>query len=129
MFQFLEIPFEKYTKDGKVVLIYTCDYGSGWSTNEVYGKFLSGDKHLIEMYFKKAPYDEVAQYLKKMGVTMGYTFDYSVNTEYFNSYYMKKSAWENMRHVELEPGTRYRINSYDGAESVEVLDLSSYSVA
>lgn len=101
---------EKYVVEGDVAILYSPGYGAGWST---WGdKELAYDKDLVGAYMQGGV-DKLAEVtLKKYpGTYLGGISDIEVE-------------W-------VAQGTRFRINEYDGSESVELLGSSydSFTVA
>ena len=104
---------EKYYNDkGEVGVLYSPEFGAGWySWNEKYPEILF-DKKLVEMVLQKGEdedyiSEEAMQYIKdtygkKRGFYMGGASTLEVEF--------------------LSKGTKFRIDEYDGNESIEILD-------
>ena len=117
---------EKYTKDGQTAILVSPGYGAGWST---WGKNeLAYDKRIVEFwlehkddeeYMKKLDkYDnnEVKENAEKLFQSWGY------EGTYFGGFKQIELVW-------LPIGTLYRINEYDGSESIETNDSVDWNVA
>lgn len=90
-------------------------YGAGWSTwNDWHKEFLLKDPTLIEMAERKADVSEVDAYIKsKLG----------------ENAYVYTGGWRDIEVHELAEGTLFRIEEYDGYESIETKDKVDWSVA
>lgn len=107
-----EITFEKYEKDGKVAVLYSPGFGAGWSTWAWDGEAesLAMNAKIVEAFLAGGgeAATRVAEELHP-DVYTGGAEDLSVE-------------W-------IAKGTAFRINEYDGNESIEVLDISNFMIA
>jgi hypothetical protein len=103
----------KTVKDGMVAVLVSRGYGAGWSTwcyDEKRENMLY-DPTLVLMCENKMSLEDMAYY-----VSVAYPDQY-------------KGGLDGL-YVEWVPqGTRFRINEYDGAETVEILNLETWEVA
>lgn len=107
-----EIADEVYTgkvvRDGKVAVLYSPGFGAGWSTwNREYGEVLIFDPMLVK-YVEEANFDALKTY-----AAMRYPDAYTGGLEDL------KIRW-------IEEGLLFRIDEYDGNESVEILSDTSW---
>jgi hypothetical protein len=96
---------KKYINDkGEVGVLVSRGYGVGWSTwnNFEYSEYLCMDKTLVEMKLKGVSTEDVREHLSKV-----------------KEVYFYVSGWEDAEVEWLERGTNFRINVYDGNESLE----------
>jgi len=99
---------EKYIKDGKVGVLYSPGYGAGWST---WGETeMALDKELVQAYIEGGSIKctEVASKLYP--------------DSYLGGANQLKLEW-------IPVGTAFRINEYDGSESIEYLSNNSFMTA
>jgi len=84
-------------------------YGAGWSTwaDNKYKQFLLFDKGLIELAKRKAPEEEVKEYIKSK---LGEEADI----------YM--GGWNQIEIIEVEDDDKFRVTEYSGAEGLEFRD-------
>lgn len=101
---------EKYIKDGKVAVIYSPGYGAGWGS-WMDDKQLIFDPIIVQYLLDKAPVKEVLKYC-----TEKYPDGYFCDIEDL------KIKW-------IPEGTLFRIDEYDGDESVVIYDINEYMVA
>jgi hypothetical protein len=98
----------KCIRDGKVAVIYSPNYGAGWSTwntSEAPKEFLLHDEKLVEL-IENEQFGEITEYVT------------SIYPEVYCSVYDLRVAW-------LDQGTQFRIEEYDGSESL-VIKYSEY---
>lgn len=90
---------EKYEKDGMVAVLVSPGFGAGWSTWSSPEDFLAMDKTLVQMAIDSKSADEVEAYLntKDLDIYMG---GWPVSVEW------------------VPKGTPFRIDEYDGSESL-----------
>ena len=102
-------------KDGMVAVLYSPGYGAGWTTwnSDELKEFLFFDKTLVEMAEREASKEEAAAYInEKLGAD--------------NDVYM--GGWPCQ--VEwMKVGTRFRVEEYDGSESLRYRDDDVWEVA
>ena len=103
----------KCIRDGKVAILYSPGYGSGWSTAEE-GKqrdFLLFDKRIVELVEDKR-FDEVKKY---------------VDSVYPDEFYLEGADQLEIMWVPL--GTEFRVEEYDGSEYIQLNHRDYWSVA
>jgi len=94
-----------------VKILISPDYGAGWSTwNSEHAEFMLKDPGLVELAERSATESEVEEYIKTK------LADASV--------YL--GGWKDIKVVEVEPGTQFRVHEYDGWESLVRRDEDSY---
>lgn len=100
-------------------LLISPSYGAGWSTWNC--PEMAMDKDLIELFEKGCTCEEMerACLKKKYGGRFGYNY---VTTPYMGGF-------SELKVVEVPKGALFRINEYDGSESVEVFDPDNWLVA
>lgn len=96
-------------------LLISPGYGAGWSTWNI--PAMATDKDLIELFEKGCTYEE----MEKLCIEKNYT------DEYCEPPYM--GGFQQLKVVEVPKGALYRINEYDGAESVEIFNPDKWLVA
>jgi hypothetical protein len=104
---------EKTVKNGMVAVLVSRGYGAGWSTwcYDYDREKLMYDPTLVELVEGNASRENL---------------EYYVRTAYPEQY----TGGLDGIYVEWVPqGTRFRVNEYDGAETVEILDLENCEVA
>lgn len=108
-----EIQVEKVIRDGKVAVLYSPGYGAGWSSwcrGDVPEEFAIFDKSLVEAV-------ERGDDAGKVGLML---------TEKFGSApYM--GGWSDVEIEWLPVGTQFRIDEYDGSESVVTVEKLSFT--
>jgi len=106
--------FEKYKKDGKVVILVSYGFGAGWSTwNSENPAQLAMDKRLVEAKLKGVDEEEIEVILKDMGLEDTYT-----------------GGWDQVEIEWLYEGTAFEIDEYDGAESLrKITSISDFTIA
>ena len=102
-----ENKMKKYIKDGKVGVLYSPGYGAGWST------WAHDDSAREKMVFCPELCEAVDKGLSQDKIL-------SIAKAQFPEMYM--GGLEDIRIVFLEPGTRFRIDEYDGSESIITKD-------
>jgi len=105
---------EKYIKDGKVGVLYSPGYGAGWST------WAHDDSSRESMVFCPELCEAVDKGLPLEKIT-------SIAKKYFPDMYL--GGLEDIKIVFFEPGTRFRIDEYDGAEYIISLNEEKYYAA
>ena len=110
-----------YNEDGtKIAVLVSVGYGAGWSTWE--GDELAYDKRVIEFWLAHHYHDDeryFASYSSKEDVE---EFFKSIGYDdlYLGGFYNTVIKW-------VPIGCRWRINEYDGAESLEILSMDNYN--
>lgn len=89
-------------KDGKVAVLYSSDYGSGWYHSHNIAELVF-DPVVVEMILKQEPKETVIDYCKS---TYG-------NDVYYGDIDTLSIAW-------IDQGEEFEIREYDGLESVEL---------
>lgn len=93
----------KLVRDGMVAVLYSPDYGSGWYTWNTNHPELLFDPAIIQLV-EEEKFDELKTY-----VTLKYPNIYD------GGMWELKVAW-------IPEGAMFRINEYDGDESIELKD-------
>ena len=93
----------KLVRDGMVAVLYSPDYGSGWYTWNRNQPELLFDPAIVQLV-EEDKFDELKTY-----VTLKYPNIYE------GGMWELKVAW-------IPEGTMFRINEYDGDESIELKD-------
>jgi hypothetical protein len=101
---------EKVIKDGRVAVIYSPDYGAGWYTWNTKHQDMLFDPTVV-MFVESGDLDKVEAYatLKWPEAYIGGIRDLKVE-------------W-------IPEGTAFKINEYDGNESIEIRDSGQWIVA
>jgi hypothetical protein len=101
---------EKVIKDGRVAVLYSPDYGAGWYTWNTEHKDMLFDPTVV-MFVESGDLDKVEAYatLKWPEAYIGGLRDLRVE-------------W-------IPEGTAFKINEYDGNESIEIRDGNQWIVA
>jgi hypothetical protein len=104
--------FDKVKKNGKVAVLYSPDYGAGWSSwsGGTQKSQLCMDARLVNAFIQGG--DEAAA---RMAESL------------FPDFYTGGS--EGLTVKWIPEGTAFRIEEYDGSESIVLLDESNYFVA
>jgi hypothetical protein len=100
----------KLVRDGKVAVLYSPDYGSGWYTwNHDHPEILF-DPAIVQLV-EENKWDELETYviLKYPKIFTGGILDLSI-------------AW-------IPKGAMFRVNEYDGDESIEIKDDADWFTA
>jgi hypothetical protein len=104
----------KCIRDGLIAVLYSPGYGSGWSTwnDNKYREFLLHDEKLVELVENKQ-HDKIEEYVKSV---------------YPGEYVCVLGAYQ-LQVDWVSPGTQFRIEEYDGSESIKFNSNSYWSVA
>lgn len=99
----------KVIKDGQVAVLYSPGYGAGWYTWNTDHPELMFHPQLVEWAEKGLPeYIDLEEWCEQ-----------ELGTDYvFTGGWPCTIVW-------LPEGTIFRINEYDGSESIEILDIES----
>lgn len=100
----------KLVRDGRVAVLYSPDYGSGWYTWNADTPEILFDPAIIKL-LEEEKFDELKTY-----VTLKYP------NMYTGGLYELQVAW-------VPEGKQFRINEYDGAESIELYDNADWFIA
>jgi hypothetical protein len=92
-------------------------FGAGWSTwaDDFFKEFMLKDSTLIEMAERGASEEEVGSYIREK-----YPDDYI---------YIYTGGWSSIEVVELPSGALFKVNEYDGSESIECKENNNWMVA
>ena len=90
-------------------------YGAGWSTWSQHQE-IATDEALIKLFEEGCTEEEMSQACINRGYEEDGTGPYM-------------GGFSNLEVVEIPKGCRFRITEYDGWESVEILDSSSWDIA
>lgn len=105
---------DKYIENGNVAVIYSGSYGAGWSTWNTEKKFhqkMIFDTEIVKILLDDSIKNKVELILEH------------VELKYKNACLLASDELA----IEWIPiGTLFRINEYDGAESVEIFDKKTY---
>jgi hypothetical protein len=104
---------EKVVKDGKVAVLVSSGYGAGWSTwcyDDCREKMMY-DPMLVELVEGNASRENL---------------EYYVRTAYPDQY---TGGLDGIYVQWIPQGTQFRINEYDGAETVEYYEPGNWEVA
>jgi len=94
---------DRVIRDGKVAVLVSSGFGAGWSSWNIGTKILF-DPRIVEAVALKVPFSAVEDYL-----------NYEYPNAYFGGYDQLYIEW-------IPLGTQFRIDEYDGAESVITSD-------
>jgi hypothetical protein len=100
----------KLVRDGMVAVLYSPDYGSGWYTWNTNHPELLFDPAIVQLV-EEEKFDELKTY-----VTLKYPNIYD------GGMWELKVAW-------IPEGAMFRINEYDGDESIELKDDADWFTA
>ena len=100
----------KLVRDGKVAVLYSPDYGSGWYTWNSNHPELLFDPAIVQLV-EEDKFDELKTY-----ITLKYPNIYE------GGMWELKIAW-------IPEGTMFRVNEYDGDESIELKDDADWFTA
>lgn len=115
---------EKVIRDGKVAVLYSPGFGAGWSTwNYSFPECLFDPDivEIIESYTMNEPYDEESE------MTMRQKIVVTAEIKYGEEFYA--GGADDLRIMWLPKGTLFRVNEYDGSESIETRDTIDWNVA
>lgn len=96
-------------------LLISPGYGAGWSTWNC--PEMATDKDLIELFEKGCTCEE----MEKLCIEKDYVDEYGDSPD--------MGGFQQLRVVEVPKGALYRIDAYDGAESVEVFSPDEWLIA
>lgn len=101
---------QKVIRNGQVAILYSPGFGAGWFTWNTDYPQLMFHPQLVEWAEKGLPEDiDLEEWCKQE----------------FNSEYIYVGGWSNITVYWMTQGTIFRINEYDGSESIEVLDIDT----
>jgi hypothetical protein len=106
---------EKLIRDGLVAVLYSPGYGAGWSTwNNELAEFVTYDRRLVELAEREASDEEVKELIVSISGTDKHFF---------------LGGWDQIEIAWMPQGTNFRINEYDGSESIELAAEIGWLVA
>lgn len=90
-------------------------FGAGWSTwaDDFFKEFMLKDSTLIKMAERGASEEEVGSYIR----------------EKYPDDYIYTGGWSRINVVELSSGTLFKVNEYDGSESIERKENDNWMIA
>ena len=91
-------------------------YGAGWSTWNEPG--LATDARIIDAFERGISREE----MKQLCIDLGYTGGFEGTEPYMGGF-------EQLQIVEVPAGTIFRVDEYDGSESIEVFSDSDWQCA
>jgi len=103
---------KKMIRDGKVAVLVSIDFGGGWYSWNSESEELLFDPIIVDAVENNLPFKSVEEYLEKT---------YPDNC-YFGGYRDLVVNW-------IPENTKFRIDEYDGAESLVTLDIDRYHTA
>jgi len=100
----------KLIENGKVAVLYSPDFGAGWSTCNLDNPEILFDPAMVKLV-EKGQYDELSTYveLKYPGI-------------FTSGLRQLQVEW-------IEEGKKFRVIEYDGSESIEVEDDIDWMIA
>jgi len=114
----------KYIKDGKVAILYSPKYGSGWSSwNTQYPELLF-DPDIVQFVLDHPDMNKKNQDFSFMKNDDEFTS--LLQSRYPDAYF---GGWRNLNIEWMSPGTQFRIIEYDGYESIEYNDGVIWEIA
>ena len=104
---------KKLVVDGKVAVLVSVGFGSGWSTwSSEYSTQMLFDPNVVEaVECGDVPLEDILEYLEE-----------TYPNEYFGGYDQLTIEW-------ISEGTKFRIDEYDGAETVIFEDTEYWVTA
>jgi hypothetical protein len=104
---------KKVIKDGKVAVLISSGYESGW---------YSWNRDVEECLFSP----EIIELVEKKKIK---NIDDEFCQKLFKTKYFYAGGARNLEIVWLPIGTKFRVNEYDGSESIEIIDEIKYKTA
>jgi hypothetical protein len=107
---------EKLIRDGLVAVLYSPGYGAGWATwcDDELAEFVTYDRRLVELAEREASDQEVKDLLSSL---LG------------SDVHIYTGGWDQIEIDWIPEGTNFRINEYDGYESIELAAEIEWLVA
>lgn len=116
---------EKYVQDGKVAVLVAPGYGAGWSTwNQ---PALAYDKRVVEYYLERKDDKDLCKKISRLN-----TDENKKASKYFESLGYKDVYFGGFKDLVIEwmpEGVYYKIDEYDGYESIITIDSVDWSIA
>ena len=101
---------EKYIKDGQVAILYSPGFGAGWYTWNTDRQDLIYCPFIVEKILNKEPLID-SEIEQKIGSAV-----------YLGGLKDVKIKW-------VDQGTLFKINEYDGSESIELKESNNWMIA
>lgn len=103
-----------YNNDGQLAVLISHGFGAGWSTWNEYGIELAIDKRIVEAKLRDTYKcgDELDKFLESIGYHGIYT-----------------GGWDDILIHWVDKGTMFKIDEYDGAESIDLPNSKDWCVA
>lgn len=115
---------EKVIRDGLVAVLYSPGFGAGWSTwNYQFPECLYDPEivEVIESYAIDEPYDKESEMVRMQKIVS------IAEAKYGEDFYA--GGADDLCIVWLKEGTLFRINEYDGSESLETSETVNWNIA
>jgi hypothetical protein len=100
---------KKVVRDGKVAVLYSPGYGAGWHTWGAPVEMVF-DPEIVKMV-EEERFDDIEAYVESLGLDF-----------YTGGSHDLKIKW-------IPEGTQFKINEYDGSESIEILGQIDFLTA
>ena len=116
---------EKYVQDGKVAVLVAPGYGAGWSTWN--HPALAYDKRVVEYYLERKDDKDLCKKISSLN-----TDENKKASKYFESLGYEDVYFGGFKDLVIEwipEGVRYKIDEYDGCESIVTIDAVDWSIA
>jgi len=101
---------DKLSEDGKVAVLYSPGFGAGWYTWNQESPEILFDPAIVR-FVEQEKFDELETY-----VTLKYPDIY-------------KGGMKDLQVAWIPEGTMFKVNEYDGSESIEINDSGYWMVA
>lgn len=103
-----------YDTEDRVAVLVSGGFGAGWSTwaDDEYKEFFVFDSGLVDLASKEATEDEVQEYLNICGIDKEYL-----------------GGWSDVRVEWVPRGVQFKIDEYDGSESLCIVGEIEFMVA
>jgi hypothetical protein len=112
-----KMQINKYERDGEIAVLYSPGFGAGWTSwgfgNNEFRDFLLFDKTLVEMAMSESDTEDVEAYINSQ----------------FPEEYLYMGGWRDITVAWVPKGTLFKINEYDGSESIELKENSDWVMA
>lgn len=104
-----------YNSDGQLAVLISPNYGAGWSTWNDYGIDLAIDKRIVEAKLRRT-YENDLDGLKAFLESIGYHGVYT-------------GGWSDIIIHWVNKGTSFKIDEYDGHESIDIPNPKDWCIA
>lgn len=111
---------KKVIRDGKVAVLYSPGYGSGWGSNTQFTELIFHPK-LVELVENNQREKITEELVKQLLVEDGI-----VDEDEDPYVYVSNSNVGNLKIEWLEEGTIFEIEEYDGSESIHIIGGRNY---